>query len=563
MFPNPAFPTGYGPAAEVVFKRWGNLAARGNATMLRAGRVRWMERVAAALSPASNRIGRLLGGASGDIRFSYVTFALLERFNRWLLKRKRMVRPDAFVIECYNPGPTDVAVQFQVTIDRGKLPESVRPDQLPPPFHAKLTIAPGYFRQDIPGSFLERILETQFAFDLSVIPDGGEEGTHLVFLTLDFVTYDDPGAARTGPSAPIELTAIQPAAAQPGTAPSHPNAERPPAKCVVFDLDHTLWSGILLEGQVTLKPGVPELLETLDSRGILLSIASKNSHEHAHQKLVELGIEKYFLYPHINWGPKSGSLKSMAKEIDIGVDTFIFVDDNPFDRDEVHAVLPQVEVLDETSLAHLSDHPRLKGSISSEARNRRQMYRLAMVRSEAAKEFGEDYLRFLRSCQIRLEIRPPAAADMERVFELVQRTNQLNFSGNKYRAEEVAAILADTTREKYLMACSDRYGSYGIVGFCIAERAPGIVRVLDFMLSCRVQGKLIEQALFHYLINQDPAAGRLEVNFKKTKRNAPAQAVLRKLGFDTGTEGMLARDVAKGDLAVDLMEVVTPQSPSP
>ena len=144
------------------------------------------------------------------------------------------------------------------------------------------------------------------------------------------------------------MISIQPAAiAPPKSSPAA--AERPAAKCVVFDLDQTLWSGILLEGKVTLKPGVRELLAALDSRGILLSLASKNSREHAQEQLTALGIEEYFLYPQINWGRKSDSLKAIAKDIDIGIDTLIFVDDNPFDRDDVTAALPQVEVLDETN----------------------------------------------------------------------------------------------------------------------------------------------------------------------------------------------------------------------
>src|SRR5271165_498593 len=198
MFPNAAFPTGYGPAAEVVFKRWGMLAARGNATMFPAFWVQWMERGVVALAPVSNVAGRLCDRAVRDIRFSYLTFAVLERFNRWLLKRQRRVRPDAFVFECYNPGSSDVTVQFLAGIERSKLPKSVRPDQLPPPLAAKFTIPPGYFRQDIPFGLFERIIETTFPFGMSVAPNGGKEGTHLIFLTLDFVTYDSPNAAKAG-----------------------------------------------------------------------------------------------------------------------------------------------------------------------------------------------------------------------------------------------------------------------------------------------------------------------------------------------------------------------------
>lgn len=558
MFPNTAFPTGFCSAAEVVFKHWGLMTAHGNVTMLPAVTVRWMERTTSALSPIVNVLGRYLDKVFRDIRFSYATFALCARFNRWLLKRRDIrVRPDAFVFECYNPGSCAVVVQMYVAIDRTKIPKSARPEHLPPPFIVKFAIAPGYFRRDIPFESMASIVDTNLAFDLSIIPDSGE-GVHLVFLALDFVVYDSPEEAAPNVTPISTLTTIAPVAFPSVATQTKLKTDRPPAKCVVFDLDNTLWSGILLEGEVTLRPGVQDLLRTLDSRGILLSLASKNSDAHAREKLVEFGIEEYFLFPRIDWGRKSYNLNLIAKDIDIGIDTLIFVDDNPFDRDEVAAALPAVEVLAETSLDHLAEHPRLKGTGSAEAKVRRRMYRQAMVRAAAAQEFGEDYKGFLRSCQIRLEIRPPLAADFERISELVQRTNQLNFSGKKYKAAEVGAVLADETLEKWVLTCADKYGSYGTIGFCIAERSPGSVLVVDLMLSCRVQGKFLEQALFHHLINSHASVQRLEINFKRTNRNMPAQGVLQKLGFDVEVEGTVGRDVAPGDLAVDFLDVVTP-----
>lgn len=562
LYSNPSFASGTGGAAEVVFKRWALLSARGNATMFSTGAVKWMERLAAAITPVSNLAGRWMRRATGDIRFSYSTFALLERFNNWLRARGTSRRPDAFVFECYNPAPEPVAVRFYASIDRAGLPPSLRADQLPQPFQAKLIIPPGYFRQDIAFRHFEHIVNSRLPFGLTIAPEAGEH-THLVFLALDFVEYADrsqPVPAWDGMDGSVVKSIAPAPKAAPAPQPTVAAARAAQAKCVVFDLDNTLWSGVLLEGNVRLKPEVPELLRALDSRGILMSVASKNAHEHAHQMLVELGLEEYFLFPRINWGRKSSSLAEIAKDLDIGLDTFVFVDDNAFERDEVGSALPQVEVLDETNLNKLLSHPRLHGSSSAEAKVRRQMYRQAMVRTAAAQEFADDYIGFLRSCQIRLTIRPPGSQDLERVYELAQRTNQLNFSGTKYSTEAVQAILADTGLEKYVLECSDRYGSYGIVGFCIAERTGRRVRVADFMLSCRVQGKFIEQALFDCLVNQgaEPSE-RLEVSFRRTNRNAPAAAVLAKLGFDMSQgDGVLGRDIAPGALAVDFMEVTSP-----
>src|SRR5678815_3970601 len=107
-------------------------------------------------------------------------------------------------------------------------------------------------------------------------------------------------------------------------------------KCVVWDLDNTIWNGTLLESDVVrLKPKVADVIRELDSRGILQSIASKNNYEDAMTKLSELAIEQYFLYPEIHWNPKSESISNIQRNMNIGIDTILFIDDQPFERDEV------------------------------------------------------------------------------------------------------------------------------------------------------------------------------------------------------------------------------------
>jgi FkbH-like protein len=184
------------------------------------------------------------------------------------------------------------------------------------------------------------------------------------------------------------------------------------------------------------------------------------------------------------------------------------------------------------------------------------MYKEAGARAEAAAAYGDDYQAFLRECRIEVEIRPPLPEDRERVTELVQRTNQLNFSGRKYRAQEVEAILADRTREKYVVRCRDRYGDYGIVGFCLAAPAGGGVRIEDLMLSCRVQGKFVEQALFAHLARRRGWSARfIEVNFVPTARNGAARAVLDALGFAESEEGLLRREIGADESAPDIVRV--------
>src|SRR5215468_2431319 len=109
-------------------------------------------------------------------------------------------------------------------------------------------------------------------------------------------------------------------------------------------------------------------------------------------------------------------------------------------------------------------------------------------------------LRGKRHCRIRLDISPFEPCDEERVAELVQRTNQLNFSGHKHTRSELQDILSNPLLEKFVLRSQDRYGSYGTVGFCIVGRAPSAILIRDLMLSCRVQGKLLEKAFFHHLL---------------------------------------------------------------
>src|SRR5262245_22514609 len=160
-------------------------------------------------------------------------------------------------------------------------------------------------------------------------------------------------------------------------------------KCVVWDLDNTVWDCILLEGrEVLLRPQAVEILETLDERGILCSIASRNEHDVAMAKLQEFGIADYFLYPQINWNPKSGSVAQIAQDINIGLDAVAFIDDQPFEREEVVFTHEKVLCIDSTVLDGLLDRPELMPRfITDDSRLRRQMYMADIRRNRAEEEY--------------------------------------------------------------------------------------------------------------------------------------------------------------------------------
>ncbi|MBF0625212.1 MAG: HAD-IIIC family phosphatase [Magnetococcales bacterium] len=510
-----------GCGAELVFRKWAKLEARGNTALepvaVALARERWAGRIA----PWLNRLGALLAALRAGDRWRHLAFSLLERWNRRLHHHNPHpdLKPDGFLLELYNPGPSPLALFLTMGIARSSLEPQQRQHPLPPPLTLPVTASPGHVRYFFERRLFQDISDCGLPFDITLLPQAGQEA-HLVVLGADFVTLASPIAAGF--------------------------AE--PVKCLVWDLDNTLWDGTLLEGEPQhLRPGVLALLEHLDRRGVLHSIASKNSHEAAWPVLERLGVADYFLAPQIHWGPKSGSLTAIARRLDIGLNSLAFIDDSPFERAEVAQAHPQVTIRSATDVDELRHDPLFQGNATPEAARRRRFYQEALQREEVQRQFGADQRGFLATCGLELALWPLGPADLERVAELTQRTNQLNFSGRRYARADLAPLLADPALEQWVLACRDKFGSYGTVGFGLVRRDNREVRVEEFMLSCRVQGRFIEQAFFHALAAaQPPGPMRLRVVFQATSRNQPARQTLETLAFtaaDDGDRNSLIRDL--------------------
>lgn len=540
---NGLVPVKAGPrgGVELRFKRWGKLEAQGNAALISAGKARAAEHLTALAARQAHGLGQVIGRFSEAPRWATAHEALFKRVNAWLESRRDPAGPvpNLLLIEAENLDTAPCELLLSIAVDKARLTRDLTASQLPPPVTIPISLAPGMNRVSVPLAEAAAIFECGLPFNFALAPLGSAT-PHLILFELE-VVFDPKQAAK-------------PAAAGPA-------GFKGPAKLVVFDLDNTLWDGVLLEGDVRLRDGIRELFVELDERGILLSVASKNAPADGLERLKGFGLDDLLLFPQIGWLPKSRSIKTIVETIDIGIDSVIFVDDNPFERAEVSAVHPRVEVLDDQSIATLLDHPRLQGAKTAESRSRRKMYQEAVVRTQAASSFGDDYIEFLRSCELVLTIRPDVPADHDRIAELVQRTNQLNFSGRKYDRAAIAAALADD-RIHLVIECNDRFGSYGTVGFCMAHfeeigAAPRVV-VDDFMLSCRVQGKFIEQALIHHLVNAAGAeTAEVFIDFHKTDRNRPAQLVLEEIGFTAGASSGYSLDPRKVDLSVPFMTVIS------
>lgn len=319
-------------------------------------------------------------------------------------------------------------------------------------------------------------------------------------------------------------------------------SEQPAAKvkCVVWDLDGTLWDGTLIEtedpGMLTLRPGVRELMDALDSRGIIQSAASKNDHAAAMAVLKCLGVAEYFLYPQIHWNPKSGSVEQIANCLNIGIDALAFIDDTPFERQQVASVWPQVRTYDAAQIGDLLSCPEFDVPVTAESRSRRAMYRAEEKRNTLMNAGHTDIVDFLRKCNLKLRIFTPVSAEEKlRCYELVVRTNQLNMSGIKYTPEEFEAVLVRPEHRNFAFSCADDFGEYGIVGFGQYRVENRALIFTEFAMSCRVAGKFVESALFAYLLKAENCeTGRFSVI--KTKKNILLRNTLESIGFVAQTQ---------------------------
>ncbi|HYU35606.1 MAG TPA: HAD-IIIC family phosphatase [Thermoanaerobaculia bacterium] len=312
-------------------------------------------------------------------------------------------------------------------------------------------------------------------------------------------------------------------------------------KCVVWDLDNTVWDGILLEDrEVVLRPHVVEILKTLDERGILHSVASRNEHDLAMAKLQEFGIAEYFLYPQINWNPKSGSVAQIAKDINIGLDAIAFVDDQPFEREEVAFTHEKVLCIDSGVLDGLLDRPEfMPRFITDDSRLRRQMYMADIRRNREEEQYVGPTEEFLATLDMVFTIHPAREEDLKRAEELTVRTNQLNTTGYTYSYEELDELSRSPRHHLLISQLEDRHGSYGKIGLTLIEHDPDVWTIKLLLMSCRVMSKGVGMVMIHYLARRAKEAGvKLRAEFVSTDRNRQMLITYKFAGFkEVGRNG--------------------------
>jgi FkbH-like protein len=305
-------------------------------------------------------------------------------------------------------------------------------------------------------------------------------------------------------------------------------------KVLVWDLDNTLWVGRLAEGDdVQVKPEACKILRLLDTRGILHSVASKNDHDQAMAKLKEVGLEEYFLYPQINWNAKSNNIRVIASSINVGLDAIAFLDDEPYEREEVKHSLPEVTTIDAGELRLLSERPEFTPRfVTEDAARRREMYRAAMQRNLAEQEFTGPNEEFLATLDLEYTIGRLQEEDLERAEELTIRTHQLNTTGSLYTRDELNAFRRSAEHLSLVISLRDRFGTYGKVGLALVEKTPARWTIKLFLVSCRVMSLAPGTVMINHLLQLAHAAGAdLEVEFLANQRNRMMLLTLKGAGF--------------------------------
>ena len=313
-------------------------------------------------------------------------------------------------------------------------------------------------------------------------------------------------------------------------------------KCVVWDLDNTLWQGVAAEfadAQVLApKPDMLDIIAELEKRGIVSSVASRNDPTSLDSLLSHPSLQGRFVAPQVSWEPKSMSVRRIADNLNIGLDAMAFVDDSPFERAEVQYMLPDVLVLSPGEIAEAMDASAFypAGSMQESAQ-RAQMYRQEDERRRAETAFKGDRAGFMAWCEMRLSIAPAHEADLPRIHELTERTHQLNSTGRSYSLEQLHERLHDPRWLMPAARLTDRFGDYGLIGAALVDTQPpwpsNVWLVELVMLSCRVEGRGIPAALLRWILSEAVAAGMkgIKAVYRINQQNLPIRLLFRQMGF--------------------------------
>jgi FkbH-like protein len=354
------------------------------------------------------------------------------------------------------------------------------------------------------------------------------------------------------------------------------------AKCVAVDLDNTLWGGVIGEdgmNGIRLGPEYPgaafqqvqRALLDLTQRGVLLAVCSKNNPADAMEAIS--GHPGMLLQPHhfaalrINWNDKAQNLREIAEELNIGLDSIAFLDDNPVERQHVREHAPEAIVIelpeDPMQFARaIHDCPWLERlSLSEEDRRRGALYAAQRQRAELERSVTskED---FYRSLEQVCEIAPVDESTIARVAQLTQKTNQFNLTTKRYTEQQIGEMTECPGWSVWSLRVKDRYQDNGLVGVAISKLQDGVCEIDTFLMSCRVIGRTVETALLARIAADAKGKGAVELRglFIPTRKNVPAAGFYRDHGFTEEADGLWKIDLR--EKRIDLPQWITLKEPA-
>lgn len=331
-------------------------------------------------------------------------------------------------------------------------------------------------------------------------------------------------------------------------------AVRPPPKVLLLDCDNTLWRGVVGEdgpeglvvdeGRAALQRLALDCLEA----GILVGLVSKNNPDdvwEAFAKVPGMLLRRDSIVAHrINWEPKSSNLKSLARELNLGVDSFVFVDDSAAECAEVEAGCPGALVyrlpLEAQAIRRFVRHlwPLDRRKLTEADKKRVETYVANTRREQVRSEVG-DLGAFIQSLELRVDFLPMTSEVLPRAAQLTQRTNQFNATTVRRSEAELRAYLEEQGGEALAVEVSDRFGDYGIVGLVLHRARPPALEVDTFLLSCRALGRGVETHVLSELGRRASAAGLafVELPYRKSAKNEPARRFLEAVAAAHRTSG--------------------------
>ena len=325
-------------------------------------------------------------------------------------------------------------------------------------------------------------------------------------------------------------------------------------RCIVLDLDNTLWGGIVgedgFEG-IKLGSGPPgnafvefqKHLLGLHNRGILLAINSKNNPDDAIEVIEnhpDMILKKeHFACMKINWDDKVSNMKEISKDLNFGLENFVFVDDDPINREFMKSSLPEVLTVElpkdpskyVKSLEEMNEFNVLK--ITDEDKKRGLMYSQQKERKDSEKS-SSNLHDFLKNMELKVTIKKADNFTIPRISQLILKTNQFNLTTKRYQLEDIQRLSEDGD---FMVGCAqveDKFGDNGITGAFIVQKSDSKQWVLDtFLLSCRVMGREVEKSILGHIIKTAKEHGveKIRADFIPTQKNKPIESFLPDCGF--------------------------------